>query len=63
MGKHSQNATFLASVEASCCARQLRNQFWEALPFLLAMRESNGAYAISEAIEDVAKETYKAFRE
>lgn len=53
MTVHQHNASFLAGVEASLCARQQRNLFWEALPYLLERRERNGMYSIKEAISDI----------
>ena len=55
MTNHELNASFLSSVEASLCARQNRNAFWEALPYLLERREKNDMYSIKEAIDDIVR--------
>lgn len=59
MTNHELNASFLNSVEASCCARDLRQAFWDALPFLLEQRERNGMYSIREAVDVITSGSYK----
>lgn len=57
---HRSNARFLESVEASLCARGMREQFWTALPWLLSERAMNGMFSVREAVDAIENDHFDA---